>query len=194
MSEPILSVRTFVQMLVDAALLPCGFSLQDLLWRTLPRHYLSAPRPLLARTVGGGEGDGDAPSFIGLQTNTDHQVTLSADDLAELMDLKLIYSEFEDVIMAFAELYGAPRLPPWAPPSPASQEAGRELAEAALTDDISADDDSAVLPAFDSTVDSSDAEGVDIIVDAVAALRDEILPRIGGSLLTRLDGLATAAA
>lgn len=216
-NEPTLSVRGLVQMLTDGKLLPRGFNLQQLLLTTLPSYYLPARTSSLANSPLGEEacmlgssgaavpedrvessspvesGDSEAGAAVQASAPTDNAVTaiLSDDELVELLELRLIYSEFEQCAIAFAERYAAPMVPPWLPPPPAptlrAHDASGEGPEEASGTEAPRDAQLSVA----QSASGADADGGP---NAATVLRDEVLPRVGGFLMARLEKLASAAA
>ena len=219
--EPVLSVRGIVQMLIDGGLLPSGMILAQLLLNMLPKYYLDqgtppadapasdvvmegtvdlanapafAEAPAVAISEEAEEGAADpkaAEEDAPPTTAAPAEEIFSADELAGLMDLKLIYSEFEGCMLAFTRLYAASPLPPWAPPPPPETEVAAD--EEAPADpppetDVATEEEA---PAEEA---AEPEEVEEPVIDVHGALADDVLPKLGAFLLSRLETLGAAAA
>ena len=114
---------------------------------------------------------------------------LSSELVEELLELKLIYSEFEATMGRFTALYAAKEpLPPWVPPPPPPPppEEGEE-GEAAAEPEGEEGEAAAEPPAEEP------AALDEIVIDVAEAIGEMVLPKIGNYLLTRLGQLAAEA-
>jgi len=221
--EPMLTVRGYVRVLADAGLLPAGYVASALLAHTLPSYYLVLPelpssRPAveaasnapnltsMVRPRGGAasanagapatENAGDAKMAKAVDA-----VPVDVDATEMLLNLSLIYAEFEECMIKFAGLH-ASLSPPWTPL--AGEDAGADVeAEAVVDAEVATDAEtaSAQPSSGDANADfeaqPTDCEGPapapPVPINAIATLRDDVLPCVGTFLVERLDRLASVA-
>ena len=119
--EPVLTVRGYVRVLTDAGKLPEGYVASELLSHTLPPYYLEPPS--LPSAGGAEEAAAAEEGGGGASAAEDTEAT------EILLDLTLIYSEFEECILKFAALH-ATGSPPWTPPPAAADESSADAGEA----------------------------------------------------------------
>ena len=199
-NEPILTVRALVQMLTDAELLPTGASVGPLLLATLPGYYLpaaapppaaTAPAPAPAAEDDDEEEEGEEGAPADAAPAEPAEPSLTVEEVESLMDLKLIYSEFESTIAAFTRIYAAPTPPPWAPPPPPAEAEAPAEAPAEAAADAAAEGEVEA----DAEVEAAAPEAEEPAgpVDVLGAMTGEVLPKVGAFLLARLDTLGAAA-
>ena len=206
--EPTLTVRGYVKMLNDGGLLPAGSNISQLLAATLPDYYLPSTKPAAepeAKPPAASLAEGAVPE--GLEAAAEPAAAeeeavveepaapvgvddaLSSELVEELLELKLIYSEFEATMGRFTALYAAKEpLPPWVPPPPPPPppEEGEE-GEAAAEPEGEEGEAAAEPPAEEP------AALDEIVIDVAEAIGEMVLPKIGNYLLTRLGQLAAEA-
>jgi len=197
--EPTLTVRGYVRILTDAGLLPPNCVVSFLLAQTLPSYYLASQRALssgqaestfheapdLASMAMSGSSEAAKPNEAA-ELDEVSSIDVAATEI--LLNLSLIFAEFEECMLKFAELNTA-LVPPWVPPEPkVDEEALLAVAE------LGSFEESQTAPVGDQLGAGEAAPAEEgFPIDAAAALRDAVLPRVGEFLVDRLCRLAFAA-
>lgn len=215
-SEQTLTVRGYVRVLADAGLLPAGYSAYKLLQSTLPKHYLKLEPEVSQVDVSAveappaeeGAAEIEAPSDEADGTPAEDAAAAPAEeeaapapaveeddleDTEEMLDLSLIYSEFEECMLTFAMLSGGSERAPWdvAPVAPPESTAvDEEGAEDPKAEETNADEVEA--PAVEEA--PAEAAVPAESLPPAAALEQSMLPKMGAFLLGRLSSMASVAA